>query len=134
MNTGISTATSPLNAAELERLRRVSPGASNNATSGLSGVRPATASAATAAAGTAGSEQAVEGASQVTRVSVEVFNAPRIKLPSNPTTLDVLDGLSRAMASPDVNDSTAQKLYQLHEMLFTVEKSMAQAVIDGMLI
>lgn len=135
MSSSISTSgNTPLNAAELERLRRISPGASNNARSGTSTVQPATASAATSATGTAGAEQSAEGAQQAQQQQVEVFNAPPISLPPNPSTLEAMDGLVRAMATEGVNETTAQQLYQLHEMLFSAEKSMAQAVIDGVLI
>jgi hypothetical protein len=85
------------------------------------------------AAGEAAAEQAAAGAAQ-TQQKPEAFNAPPLDLPDNPTTLDVMAGLTKAMADPSVNASTAQQLFSLHEQLMQAEKAMMQVIVDGMLI
>jgi hypothetical protein len=81
---------------------------------------------------TAASAQATEGAEQAQ--PREEFNARRLDLPPDPTSLDVRLGLVRAMADPTVNHATAAQLFQLHEQLMQAEKAMMQVIIDGMLI
>lgn len=125
MSTGVTSA-SPLSAAEIARRRATLPGAARQTGSG--GTLPPTSSPT---AGTGGVQQASVGAQQA---QAEPFNAPMLQLPDNPTTLDVMDGLARAMADPSVNQTTAQRLFQLHQQLMEAEKAMAQAVIDGMLV
>lgn len=123
--TTISSTAAPISA--MEKLKRTAtlPGASQ-ATSAMASVQPALPSAAA---------QASEGAAQAQPGAPvpEPFNAPSLALPRNPTTREVLNGLTSAMADPTVNESSAQKLYQLHEQLLNAERGMLQAIIDGML-
>lgn len=121
----ISSGAAPLTA--IERLQRsvTLPNAS----------QPTSATASTQPATPAAAAQAAQGASAVQPAAqAEVFNAPMLDLPSNPTTRDVLGGLTRAMGDPTVNDTTIQKLYGLHEQLLNAERGMIQAIIDGMLV
>lgn len=124
--TTISSTAAPISA--MEKLKRTAtlPGASQ-ATSAMASVQPALPGAAA---------QAAEGAVQAQAIAPapEPFNAPSLRLPRNPTTREVLNGLTSAMADPSVNDSSAQKLYQLHEQLLNAERGMLQAIIDGMLV
>lgn len=93
--------------------------------SSTASTQPATPQAAAA--------QAQQGAAQA-QPKPEVFNAPMLRLPPSPTTHEVLNGLTGAMGDPSVNAASAQKLYQIHEMLLNADRSMIQAIIDGMLI
>lgn len=77
-------------------------------------------------------DQAQAGAAAA-QPKVEAFNAPSLDLPDNPTSRDVMAGLTKAMADPTVNASSAQQLFQLHEQLFQAEKAMMQVIVDGML-
>lgn len=103
------------------------------------GLRPAAASApaaATTATATqpgaaAGAAQAAAGA-QAVGPKPEPFNARPLVLPEGATTRHVLDGLAGAMADPSVNRSTAQRLFEFHQQLLDAEKSMTQAVLEGM--
>lgn len=122
----ISTSAAPLSPSEKLQQTIANPNASR-AMSATASVQPATAQAAMAAT------QAQQGAAQA-QPQPEVFNAPMLNLPPSPTSHEVMNGLTAAMADPTVNESSAQKLYQLHEMLLNAERSMLQAVIDGMLI
>ncbi len=87
---------------------------------------------AVSATGTAASEQATSGAEQAQTEKAEPFNAPMLDLPDDPTSRDVMVGLTRAMADPTVNKSSAQQLYNLHEQLLAAEKAMMTAILDGM--
>lgn len=82
---------------------------------------------------TAATVQAQQGAADA-QPKPEVFNAPMLDIPPGATTYEVMAGLKKAMADPTVNDSSVNKLYELHEMLMQAEKSMMQVIIDGMLI
>ena len=90
-----------------------------------------TTGAAPSATGTAAADQAARGAEQAQQQKEESFNAPKLILPPDPTSREVLTGLTRAMADPTVNRSTAQQLYQLHEQIRTAEQTMIQAILDG---
>jgi hypothetical protein len=119
----ISTGASPLTPSEKLQQSIANPNASR-ATSGTASVQPATPQAAA---------QAQQGAAQA-QPKEEPFNAPMLSLPTSPRSHEVLSGLTAAMADPTVNSGTASKLYQLHEMVLNAERSMIQAVIDGMLV
>lgn len=121
----ISTSASPLTPSQKLQQTIANPNASR-ATSATSSVQPATPQAA--------ASQAQQGAAQAQAPQPEAFNAPQLVLPPSPTSREVMNGLTRAMADPTVNQGSAQKLYQLHEMLLNAERSMIQAVIDGMLV
>ena len=87
---------------------------------------PPTATAATA--------QATQGAQQAQAApKEEPFNAGMLDLPPEPTSRDVMAGLTQKMADPTVNSTTANKLFQLHEQLMQAEKAMMQVIVDGML-
>lgn len=120
----ISTGATPLTASQKLQQTIANPNASR-ATSSTASVQPATPQAAAA--------QAAQGAAQA-QPKEEPFNAPMLALPPNPTSTEVMAGLTKAMADPTVNGSTAQKLYSLHEQLLNADRAMIQAVIDGMLI
>ena len=122
----ISSGVAPLSA--MERLQRTAtlPGASQ-ATSATAATQPATPAAAAAQAGQGAA--AVQPAAQA-----EVYNAPMLDLPANPTTRDVMSGLTRAMADPTVNDYSIKLLYERHEQLLNAERAMIQSIIDGMLV
>lgn len=83
-------------------------------------------------AAAAAGDQARAGAAAA-QPKAEAFNAPALDLPDNPTSRDVMAGLTKAMADPTVNASSAQQLFQLHEQLFQAEKAMMQVIVDGML-
>jgi len=96
-----------------------------------------TAPTSAAAAGTAAATQAQAGAAQTQpsaqaagQVVAEVFNAPMLDLPADPTTSDVLQGLARAMADPRVNKSSVDALGQLRGMLFAAQKEMASIYLE----
>jgi hypothetical protein len=89
---------------------------------------PAAASSTSAApATTAGTQQATQGAQQA-QPQPEVFNAPMLDLPDDPSTRDVMDGLVRAMADPATNASSAQALLDLHKQLMAAEQAMYEAM------
>lgn len=98
---------------------------------GAGAAAPSGAPATPAAASSAGTQQAAAGAAQA-QPKAEAFNAPALDLPDDPDTRDVLRGLTAAMADPTVNDTSAQRLYELHQQLLEAEKAMTQAVLDGM--
>lgn len=58
------------------------------------------------------------------------FYAPPIDLPRNATSVDVRAGLARAMADPSVNESSAQKLFQLHQQLLEADKAMINVILS----
>jgi hypothetical protein len=118
----LSTSAAPLTASQKLQQTIANPNASR-AMSSTASVQPATAAAA----------QAAQGAAQA-QPKEEPFNAPMLVLPPSPTGHEVMAGLTRAMADPTVNASTASKLYQLHEMVLNAERAAIQAVIDGMLV
>jgi len=62
----------------------------------------------------------------------EVFNAPKLDLPDDPSTVQVMDGLVAAMADPTVNDSSANRLYEFHKQMLDQYKQSIQVIIDGM--
>lgn len=97
-------------------------------------VTPGVQPAPTVTAGTAASEQAASGAAQATTEKAEPFNAPKLRLPADPSTRDVMAGLVGAMSDPSVNRTTANQLYQLHDQLMQAEKAMLQVVLDGLLV
>ena len=82
---------------------------------------------------TQGSVQAQQGAQQA-QPKEEPFNAPMLDIPEGATTREVMAGLTKAMADPTVNASTARQLFTLHEQLMQAEKAMMQVIVDGMLI
>jgi hypothetical protein len=92
--------------------------------SGTATVQPATPAAA---------QQAAQGAAQA-QPKEEPFNAPMLRLGPSPTSHDVLNGLTAAMADPSVNQTTASRLYELHQQILNADRAMIQAVIDGMLV
>jgi len=77
--------------------------------------------------------QATEGAAAA-QPKEEPFNAPMLDLAPGASTREVMAGLTKAMADPTVNKSTAQQLFSLHEQLMQAEKAMIQVIVDGMLI
>jgi hypothetical protein len=119
----ISASAAPLTPSQKLQQSITNPNASTP-TSATASVQPATAAAA---------QQAAQGAAQA-QPKEEPFNAPMLALPPDPTTREVMSGLTKAMADPSVNDSSAQKLYSLHEQLLNADRAMIQAVIDGMLV
>jgi hypothetical protein len=82
---------------------------------------------------TAATAQATAGAAQAQAAPTEPFNAPMLDLPPNPSTQEVLAGLTRAMTDPTVNARTANELSGLHDRLMQAQKAMTQVIIDGML-
>ena len=120
----LSTSASPLTPSQKLQQSIANPNASR-AMSSTASTQPATPQAAAA--------QATLGAAQA-QPQPEVFNAPPLALPPSPTTHEVLNGLTSAMADPSVNAGSRQKLYQIHEMLLNADRSMIQAIIDGMLV
>ena len=91
--------------------------------------------AATTTTATTGAQQAQQGAAETTKTTTttekaEAFNAKALDLPDNPTTRDVLTGLTAAMADPTVNQTTAQKLFEFHQQLFEMEKAMTLAIVN----
>ena len=118
----ISASASPLTPSQKLQQSITNPNASTP-TSATASVQPATAA----------TQQAAQGAAQA-QPKEEPFNAPMLALPPDPTSREVMSGLTKAMADPSVNDSTAQKLYSLHEQLLNADRAMIQAVIDGMLV
>ena len=122
----ISTAAAPLTPTEKLRQTIANPNASR-AMSATASVQPATPEAAAAAT------QATDGAAQA-QPQPEAFNAPMLRLPPSPNSHEVMNGLTSAMADPTVNATSVGGLYKLHEMLLNAERSMIQAVIDGMLV
>jgi hypothetical protein len=115
-STSSSTAASVLASAVQANGVAASPGAASGST--------------TASTGGAATEQAAAGAQQSQQA--EPFNAPRLVLPSEATTREVMVGLTRAMADPSVNKTTAQQLYSLHEQMKSAEQAMIQSILDGM--
>lgn len=77
---------------------------------------------------TSAATQATEGAQAA---QPEAYNAPPLDLPRDPSTRDVLVGIARVAGDPTVNETTAQRLLQVHEMLLAAEKQMIQSVLDG---
>jgi hypothetical protein len=82
---------------------------------------------------TAATAQAADGAAQAQAAPREQFNPPMLDLPPSPSTREVMAGLTRAMADPTINSTTANELFGLHEKLMQAEKAMMQVIIDGML-
>ncbi len=82
---------------------------------------------------TAATTQAQQGAQQA-QPKEEPFNAPMLDIPPDATTREVMSGLTKAMADPSVNSSTARQLFTIHEQLMQAEKAMMQVIVDGMLI
>ena len=62
----------------------------------------------------------------------QVFNAPVLRLPARPTTHAVLRGLATAMADPETNSATANRLKEFHDEVFAAEKAMIQSIMEGM--
>lgn len=122
----ISTSATPLSPSQKLQQSIANPHASRS-TSGLASIQPATPQAAAAAT------QAQQGAAQA-QPPAEPFNAPYLRLSANPTRHEVMTALTSAMADPRVNATSVAGLTKLHEMLLNAERSMAQAVIDGMLV
>ena len=120
----VSTSATPISAFEKLKAAITSPGASRP-TSAVASVQPATPQAA--------AQQATQGAAQA-QPKPEPFNAPMLDVPPNPTTREVMSGLTKAMGDPTVNDTTAQRLFELHQQLLNADRAMIQAVIDGMLV
>ena len=112
-------------------LGAATPAAAATPTAATPATTPATSGAAPATTGAdTGTTQAAAGAQQA-QPQAEPFNAPMLSLPADPSTHDVLDGLTRAMADDTVNKSTADALYKIHQMVFEMEKAAAQVILDG---
>lgn len=119
----ISTTATPLSPFEKLKAAITSPGASRP-TSSVASVQPASPQAA--------AQQATQGAAQA-QPKPEPFNAPMLALPPSPNTREVMSGLTKAMADPSVNGTTAQRLFELHQQLLNADRAMIQAVVDGIL-
>ncbi|MCW2973721.1 MAG: hypothetical protein JWN72_1994 [Thermoleophilia bacterium] len=93
-----------------------------------------TAGAATAAQGAAATTGTAAAAAQpaATQPKAEAYNAPVLDLPDEPTTQDVLVSITRAMASPGVNETTINTLKELQSSLFDSQKQMITEVLNGM--
>jgi hypothetical protein len=79
-----------------------------------------------------GTVQAQQGATQVQVQAQEQFQAQLLRLPDEPSTGDVLTGLTAAMAKPGINQTTSKELYDFHQLLFETQKAMTQAMLDLM--
>lgn len=66
-----------------------------------------------------------------TQPAPEPFNAPPLKLPRDPSTSDVLTALAGSAGDPTTNESSAQKVYQLEQMLRDAHKSMIGSWVGG---
>jgi hypothetical protein len=105
-------------------------GAAAQPTTNQTTTAPATTGAV--ATGTAGAAQAQQGASQAQAQKAEPFQAPVLVLPDEPSTNDVLTGLTAAMADPNANKTTVDALNELHSRVFQAEQAMNQAILDLM--
>lgn len=100
--------------------------ATGQAATGAAQASPATPPVETSTAGS----QTLAGSHEVQPPSAQqaqAFNAPELELPRDPSTRDVLDGLTHAMADPSVNQTTADRLFQIHQQLMDAQKAMIQA-------
>lgn len=91
-----------------------------------------TAGATTAAQGAAAAAPATSTQAAATVQKAEAYNAPALDLPDEPTTMDVLVSITRAMASPGVNETTISTLKELQSSLFDAQKQMITEVLNGM--
>lgn len=111
---------------------QASAGAGNVSDATLQALRGAGSGAQAGAAGVTGSATpAPDAAAQQQGAQAERFDPPLLRLPARPTSRDVLRGLTRAMADPRTNATTAAKLKELHDMVFQADQAMTQVILEG---
>lgn len=54
----------------------------------------------------------------------------RIKVPNNPSTLDVLNGFSRAMKTPGLSKEAVSRLYEMQTKIFEMHKESMNVVLS----